>query len=126
MCLGLCGVFVFNQFFVHLDRALPRVMASEGIKPRTILEYVTILGVIYLFFGGQLSGVFQSQPADQNDEILPISPEKSESLVYPDPALKCRHHPYNVHIFSSSPLIIYIESFLSEEESQHMIEARYA
>ncbi|KAL1297094.1 hypothetical protein AAFC00_004677 [Neodothiora populina] len=96
-------------------------MASDGIKPRTILEYVAILGVLYFFLGGQFSGVLQGQSSEEYDEPFPVSQEKIESLVYPDANLKCHHPNFDVHIFSSSPLIIYIESFLSEEEKDRLM-----
>lgn len=103
-------------------------MASEsGLKPRTVLECLAVLGVLYLFFGGQLSGLVSSDDVSGQEETsIPLSQDKIESLVYPDPKLQCKDHAYDVHIFSSSPLIIYIPSFLSEEESQHMIDIRCA
>jgi len=101
-------------------------MPSDGIKPRTILEYLAIIGVIYFLFGGQLPGrIVPSRQASEEEEPFPISREKIESLVYPDPLLECDPHLYNAHIFSSSPLIIYIPSFLSDEEQKHMVEIRY-
>lgn len=99
-------------------------MAS--IQPRTILEYIAMLGVIYLVVGGQFTGVLQSLDTQQHEETLPLSREKIESLVYPDPQLKCDDHLFNVHVFSRSPLIFYIPSFISEAESQHLIDIRYA
>ncbi|GAB7353122.1 hypothetical protein MBLNU459_g3661t1 [Dothideomycetes sp. NU459] len=99
-------------------------MASEsGVKPRTILECLAVLGAIYLFFGGQLSGLVDiADVAEQEYGAQPLSQDKIESLVYPDLKLKCTDRQYDVHIFSSSPLVIYIPSFLSEQESEHMVD----
>lgn len=97
-----------------------------GIKPRTIIEYIAILGVIYLLVSGKLNDFFSGEDHGEDDGSLPLSQEKIESLVYPDPKLECGAPGFDVHIFSRSPLIIYIPSFLSFEESQHMIDIRYA
>lgn len=34
----------------------------------------------------------------------------------------CQHPQYQTHIVSTSPLVIYIENFLSEEEQSHLLE----
>lgn len=99
-------------------------MATEGIKSRTIIECLAVLGGLYLFLGGHLSGSSQGQTATEDDEPLPLSREKIESLVYPDSHLECKQPLFDAHIFSSSPLIIYVPSFLSEEESEHLVDIR--
>ncbi|KAH8692742.1 putative oxidoreductase [Talaromyces proteolyticus] len=37
-------------------------------------------------------------------------------------ALSCPEDPYRVHIFSRTPLIVYIENFLSESETNHLLD----
>lgn len=101
-------------------------MVSQGVQSRTIIEYLVILGAIAFFFGGQYFNTSQGEDAVEDEEPQPLSREKMESLVSPDPHLECQHPPFDVHIFSSSPLIIYVPSFLSKEEQDHMIEIRYA
>ena len=32
----------------------------------------------------------------------------------------CTHPPYKIHIFSKSPLVIYIENFITAEERSHL------
>lgn len=98
-------------------------MAQQTSQIRTVFECIGILAVLYIVFGGQASQLFGSI---EQDEDLPLSQEKTESLVYPDRNLQCATHKYNAHIFSTSPLIIYIPEFLSHEESKHMIRIRYA
>jgi prolyl 4-hydroxylase len=36
----------------------------------------------------------------------------------------CSHPPYIVHLFSKTPLVIYISNFLTPEESSHLQEIR--
>lgn len=37
----------------------------------------------------------------------------------------CSHQPYKIHIFSISPLVIYISDFLSNSEREHLIEVTW-
>jgi len=39
---------------------------------------------------------------------------------------ECKHPNYKVHLFSKSPLVIYLEGFLTKEEREHMLEVAYA
>ena len=94
----------------------------SGVDSRTILGYLAFFGLVFFFFSGRLSGVSQDQQSAEREDTIPVS---TASLVYPDPSLECRPHPVDIHIFSSSPLIIYVPAFLSKQESEHMISIRY-
>ena len=48
------------------------------------------------------------------------------SLIASDEPLSCPPHSYNTFVVSHEPLIIYIENFLSSEESKHLLDIRYA
>ncbi|QIW95594.1 hypothetical protein AMS68_001112 [Peltaster fructicola] len=87
---------------------------------RTIIEVAVIAIGIYIVLGapGTSLDIFrQSQTS--------VKPSRArarvESLVHPDRDLQCPPHDYQVHLFSAEPLIIYIENFLSEEETEHFI-----
>ncbi|TKA30913.1 hypothetical protein B0A54_14521 [Friedmanniomyces endolithicus] len=56
----------------------------------------------------------------------PPTTNRSDSLVNPDPNLQCPEHNYRTHIFSTAPLMIYIDDFLSPEETAHLIDIRSA
>lgn len=100
-------------------------MNPQLYHPATLLQYAAILSAIYVFFNGPFSGVSQDQSTSTDESFdIPLSQEKAEQLVYPDSVLQCEPHSYGVHIFSRSPLIIYIPDFLSKVESKHMIEIR--
>jgi prolyl 4-hydroxylase len=47
------------------------------------------------------------------------------SLIASDEPLSCPSHSYNTFVVSREPLIIYVENFLSPEESQHLLDIRY-
>ncbi|KEQ80750.1 hypothetical protein M438DRAFT_408581 [Aureobasidium pullulans EXF-150] len=97
-------------------------MNSQLYQPATILQYVAILAAIYVFLNGPFSGNSQTQSSSDESYDMPLSQEKAEQLVYPEANLQCDHHPYGVHIFSRSPLIIYVPHFLSQAELKHMID----
>jgi len=50
----------------------------------------------------------------------------NESFVATDEPLFCPSHDYTTHILSLEPLIIYIENFLSANESIHLLTIRYS
>ena len=92
---------------------------------RPLLEYVfyaLAATFIYIAIGapGLPGNLLQLQSSDP--ESVPISQTQVESLVYPRPDLQCPHHFYNIHIFSSSPLIIYIQNFIPSSEAQHLLD----
>lgn len=100
-------------------------MSSQLYHPATILQYVAILAAIYVFLNGPFAGNSQDQSRPEDTHDMPLSQEKAEQLVYPEKGLQCPPHSYKVHIFSKSPLVVYIPEFLTEVESKHMIQIRY-
>lgn len=96
---------------------------AQSSNVRTALQYIGILAVLYIVFGNSISTTVFPQTKEETVD-LPVSQDHIESLVYPDPKMQCPQKPLDVHIFSNNPLIIYIPTFLSDEESQHMIEIR--
>ena len=95
-----------------------------------VIQYVFIAGISYVLLGPPLLQMFAGDPRarrsvfDASAPEVPISPEKYETLVIPDPNLTCPEHPYTVHIFSREPLVVYIENFVTEEEAAHLIAIR--
>ena len=99
-------------------------MASQSFRWRTITEVAVISIVIYVIIGAPgLPASFNSSSADRED--VPVARAKVETLVYPNKDLKCPRHDFDIHVFSTSPLIIYIDGFLRESEAQHLIDIRY-
>ncbi|KAI7608232.1 hypothetical protein KC343_g12786, partial [Hortaea werneckii] len=92
----------------------------QGIRWRTFLEVGIISAAIYFLLGapGLPAGII-SEVSTQGE--VPLAKAKVESLVYPQSNLQCSKHKYDVHVFSTAPLIIYIDGFLSEEETEHLV-----
>ena len=111
----------FLQFLPTLEHA-PK-MATESFRWRTVLEVAVISIVIYIFLGTPgLRNSLEGKSASDKD--VPIARAKIESLVYPNEELKCAKHDFGIHVFSTNPLVIYIERFLSEMEAQHLVDIR--
>ncbi|KAF2717473.1 hypothetical protein K431DRAFT_276852 [Polychaeton citri CBS 116435] len=95
-------------------------MADQGSRWRTTIEIAAISAVLYLVLGAP--GFPSSLLGGSSEHRIPQSRAKTESLVYPSPGLQCGSQSYNVHIFSASPLVIYIDDFLNQEEADHLID----
>jgi prolyl 4-hydroxylase len=101
-------------------------MPPPSFRWRTILEIAAIVSVLYVFLGAPgLSGSLTSGGDEKKDVVKPKAHNiKPESLVYPDPDLQCPEHRYDVHIYSTKPLVVYIDGFLSHGEADALVEMR--
>lgn len=113
-------------------------MANESRIYRTALEMAIISMVIYILVGApgissssspssSSSSSHDNSDSDSATSGLFSNSDKKvkiEHLVYPSKSLTCPKHDYTTHIFSTSPLVIYIEDFLSAEEVEHLIALR--
>lgn len=113
-------------------------MANESRIYRTALEMAIISMVIYILVGApgissssspssSSSSSHDNSDSDSATSGLFSNSDKKvkiEHLVYPSKNLTCPKHDYTTHIFSISPLVIYIEDFLSAEEVEHLIALR--
>ena len=114
----------FSLLF-HLNSKHAMKMSSQPFRWRTVVEFAVISVVIYVLIG--TPGLPNSLPSSSSDEKdVPIARAKVESLVYTDENLQCSEHAFDVHIFSQSPLVIYIDGFVSEGEARHLVDIRYA
>ena len=97
---------------------------GQGFRWRTIIEVGVISAVIYVFLGapGLPIGFLTSSSSEQD---VPVARAKIENLVYPDKGLQCPRHEFDIHVFSATPLVIYIDGFLSDNEAQHLVDVRY-
>lgn len=104
---------------------------------RTVLEIAAISLVIYFFLGtpglsytsapnSQLQSHSQSGSSQIRDEDVPLAKAAVESLLTPDRDLRCPAHAFkNVHIFSTAPLVVYIDGFLSDDEADHLVDMSF-
>lgn len=100
-------------------------MSTQSFRWRTIVEVAIISTVIYIFIG--TPGLPDSlRGKSSNEEPVSIGRAKPESLVYPNSDLTCPRHDFDAHVFSTEPLIIYLDGFLSDREAGHLVDIRYA
>jgi prolyl 4-hydroxylase len=88
---------------------------------RTILEYAIISIPLYIFVLSPLLKTIAPSLFSNTGSVNYQSFEKSDSLVIPDESLVCPPHKFNVRILSREPLIVYIDGFLSETETSHLV-----
>ncbi|KAH8801506.1 hypothetical protein F5884DRAFT_684711 [Xylogone sp. PMI_703] len=83
-----------------------------------MIGYVFALIPLLFLFSGPISQVLYGtdrKPSNANFNL-------NESFIATNEPLNCPSHSYNTHIFSYEPLVIYIEGFLSDDESAHLLE----
>jgi prolyl 4-hydroxylase len=88
---------------------------------RTILEYALISIPLYIFVLSPLLKTIAPTLFSDTSSIKYQSFEKSDSLIIPDETLTCSPHKFNIRILSREPLIVYIDGFLSETETAHLV-----
>lgn len=112
----------------HYHPSAPTSPITSTMAPKfsTIFGYLIALIPAYILVFAPLSRLILGPQGSEND-ILDTSQLDPNllSLIDPDEVLDCSSHSYNVHIFSRAPLVIYIESFLSDDEASHMVRERY-
>lgn len=96
-------------------------MAGDTFRYRTAVEIAGIALILYVLLG---PGLYSSGGNDATQQDVPVAKAEIEQLVYPSPGLQCEKHDFNTHIFSTSPLVVWIEDFLSDQEVKHLIELR--
>jgi prolyl 4-hydroxylase len=87
-----------------------------------MLGYIVALLPLYVLVWVPLSGIIfgtSQKPSDRQNVVF------NSSFVATDEPLSCPPYNYNTFILSQEPLIIYIENFLTTEESAHLVKTRY-
>jgi prolyl 4-hydroxylase len=102
-------------------------MHTSSFSFAAIFQYAFFAVVVYVLAGAPLQAVFtasdSSAAAGARDGI---AQEKLENLVIPDKNLSCAEHNYKgVYILSREPLVVYVEGFLSDEETEEVVRKRY-
>lgn len=102
-------------------------MSDKPFRWRTIIEVAIISIGLYVFLGAPGLRSARQTDTQSREQDVPVAQARAESLVYPDVKnLQCSQHDYHVHIFSTDPLVVYIDGFLSDREAKHLVEIRYA
>nr|POE88156.1 prolyl 4-hydroxylase 1 [Quercus suber] len=100
---------------------------QQSFRWRTVLEVAVIAAVIYMVLGAPgLSSTEVGESSSPHDEKdVPTSKAKIESLVFPRTDLQCPKPQFDVHVFSTSPLVLYIDNFVTEAEADHLVDMRW-
>lgn len=108
-------------------------MRSSSFSVFTVVQYAFLTLLAYIFAGAPLQQILFSstksaaQYGTQGEGVSGMSPQKLDSLVFPDANLTCKEHGFGgVHVLSREPLVIYIEKFLDEDEANEVVDLRYA
>jgi hypothetical protein len=80
-----------------------------------IIKYLIDL---HLYIQQQLIQFVQTKFCNENCKIVEVN-NNSDLSEYKN---KCPHHRYTTRIIERSPLIIYIEQFLTQNEIHHLIQ----
>ena len=98
--------------------------SSGSLKPIKMLGYLAALLAAYVFLYLPISQMIYGPPQQStNGQFSNFI--YNESFIATNEPLSCASHNYNTFILSHEPLMIYIENFLTAEESKHLIEIRY-
>jgi prolyl 4-hydroxylase len=90
-----------------------------AIKTSTIVEYALLAIPLYLFGLSPLLNILF--PKDVSETSYQ-SFEKTDSLIIPNDALQCPSHSYQTYIAHHEPLVIYVDNFLSNTETEHLVQ----
>lgn len=98
------------------------------------LEYLIPLGFLLLLAGGPIQktllgggegqGASSSLSSSASHKEAHSAVLDAEKLVFPEKDLQCPQHSYETHILSTEPLVVYIEGFLSKQETEHLVNIR--
>jgi len=122
--LPACASSAFRALIISLHISKITMANKQSFRWRTVAEVGVISAVIYFFLGtpGFPTSLISISSTQDN---VPVSRAKIESLVYPPKDLQCPDRQYDVHVFSTTPLIVYIDGFLSDAEAEHLVASRY-
>ncbi|KAK6436627.1 hypothetical protein LTR95_007183 [Oleoguttula sp. CCFEE 5521] len=96
---------------------------SEPHNWRTTVELVLAALVLYIIVGAPgLGAIALSRYVTSEIATSATGYASNSTLITPSPDLHCVEHKYEARVFSTRPLIIYIDGFLSESEAAHLID----
>ena len=97
---------------------------EQGFRWRTVVEVGVIAAVIYVVLGAPGAPLLSTSQSTPDDPETSTARPKEGSLVAPDAGLQCQPHAWRTHVFSSNPLMLYVDGFLSKAEADHLVDIR--
>jgi hypothetical protein len=115
---------IISQMGQWLDDTSSNLLNLHAAKSQaiTMLGYALALIPFYLFVYVPVSQMLYGP--SQKPPSTSVANSNASSIASDEP-LSCPRHSYTTHILSQEPLIIYIENFLSTDESAHLLKIRY-
>jgi prolyl 4-hydroxylase len=93
----------------------------------SIIQYFFLAAIAYVLAGAPLLSLLSppsSSVASKKGNVVDV--RTLDSLVIPEKNLSCGAHAYKgVYVLSREPLVVYIEGFLGERESEEVLRIRY-
>lgn len=95
----------------------------------TVIQYAFLTLAAYVLAGAPLLEMLgrgsSSFESSRGGNVGSMSPAKLEAIAPVDANLTCAPHAFkNVHVLSREPLVVYIEGFLSAEETEEVVALR--
>lgn len=87
-----------------------------------MIGYIFALLPLYMILYLPISRMFNGSPEELTTSDFNVL---NNSLIATDEPLFCPSHGYITHILSLEPLIVYIEDFLSANETEHLLKIRF-
>jgi prolyl 4-hydroxylase len=111
------------------SRSASASSASSSFSVFTVIQYAFLSLAAYVLVGAPLLEMLgrggSSLEASRGASVGSMSPAKLESIAPVDANLTCAPHAFkNVHVLSREPLVVYIEGFLSPEETDEVVALR--
>lgn len=85
-----------------------------------MIGYIVALLPLYIFVYLPVSNILFGTAPKPSQEVFHLN----SSFIASNEPLYCPSHKYSTHILSLEPLVIYIESFVSSDESSHLLKIR--
>jgi prolyl 4-hydroxylase len=100
---------------------------SKMLSLGSIIQYFFLAAIAYVLAGAPLLSLLSppsSSVASKKGNVVDV--RTLDSLVIPEKNLSCGAHAYKgVYVLSREPLVVYIEGFLGERESEEVLRIRY-
>ena len=110
------------------SRSASASSASSSFSVFTVIQYAFLALAAYVLAGApllEMLGGGGSSLESSRADVGSMSPAKLEAIAPVNANLTCAPHAFkNVHVLSREPLVVYIEGFLSPEETDEVVALR--
>lgn len=92
----------------------------------SLLFLVSVLGQQLAAQELGVAGSFSSPSANFEPRFSPVAEDPTASMIFiePEVSMQCPTQPFQSYVFSETPPVVYVASFVSDEEALHLIQRR--